>query len=104
MAIHKIYSIHDSKVGAYNQPWFARAPGEAIRNFSDLCNDPQSMIFRHCADYTLFELGEFDDNAASIKMLAAPHALGNGLNYKKNPTDADRQTDFVTELNQKRAN
>lgn len=62
----KIYTIHDSAVGAFLPPFFARSNGEAIRSFQDACNDPKSQFHSHRSDYMLVCIGEYDDATASI--------------------------------------
>ncbi|QCQ84579.1 nonstructural protein [Blackfly microvirus SF02] len=56
-----IFTVFDSAVGAYLQPFFSRSHGEAIRSFQDACNDAKSQFNQHAMDYTLFHLGSFDD-------------------------------------------
>lgn len=82
----KIFSIHDGKASFYGQPWYARTKMEAQRSFADGINDvtnPNNLMAKHHADYTLFELGEFDDATGKITLLDAPLPLGNGVDYKQ---------------------
>lgn len=57
-----VCSVYDKAVGAFLQPFYCRAVGEAVRSFTEACNDPQ-RFGRHAADYYLVKLGEFDDNS-----------------------------------------
>lgn len=79
----KVYAVYDSKVGLYNQPFFQRSKGEALRGFQEVANNPESMICRHPADYTLFEIAEYDEE----KGLLSPHNvhqnLGLALEFKR---------------------
>ena len=59
--ILKVYSVFDAKTGAYMQPFFARADGEAIRMIQNSVSDPNSLLYRHPADFTLWRLSAFDD-------------------------------------------
>ena len=59
--LHKIFSVFDSKAELYLTPFFMKTKGEAVRGFEDVANDKNSAIGRHPEDYTLFELGEYDD-------------------------------------------
>lgn len=56
-----VYTVFDSAVGAYLQPFFSRSNGEAVRSFQDACNDPKTQFHTHSMDYTLFLLGSYDD-------------------------------------------
>lgn len=71
-----VYSFFDSKVKAYLPPFYMRADGEAVRAVREACRtDPN--FNRYPADYTLFRLGEFDDETGRIVMLQAHENLGN---------------------------
>lgn len=74
--IVKIFSVYDSKVEAYIQPFFMQSRGQAIRAFGDTAGDQTTNIGKHPADFTLFELGEFDDSNASFVMHPTPISIG----------------------------
>lgn len=57
----KAFAIFDSQALVYNTPFFFGQDGQALRAVSDLVNDPQSSVSKHPADYTLYRVGEFDD-------------------------------------------
>lgn len=59
----RMFAIYDVKAQMYNAPFFMPSVGMAIRAFSDLVNDAQSMVAKHPEDYQLFEVGGFDDNS-----------------------------------------
>lgn len=82
--ISKIYSVFDAAANAYMNPFFVQSTGVALRSFSESANDPQSPISRYARDFTLFELGEFDDEHASFTMLKTPKSLGTALEYVVN--------------------
>jgi len=78
-----IYSIYDSKADQYNLPMFMARDGQAIRAFDDLCNDEKSDVHKHAEDYTLFNLGEFDDEIGLVTPLNTPKSLGKALEFIK---------------------
>lgn len=78
----KLFTVYDSKTETYLRPFCLLTKGEAIRGFSETSNDPQSQICKYPADFTLFELGEFDDQTATLKPYDAKINLGNGLEFK----------------------
>ncbi|AXH76472.1 MAG: nonstructural protein [Microviridae sp.] len=57
-----MFSVYDKAVQAWLPPFFARAKGEALRNFSAACNDKEHLFFKHIGDYYLAFLGEWDDS------------------------------------------
>lgn len=64
--IHKIFAIHDEKAGCYLPPFVLHAIGMATRAFSDACNDLNHQFGQHPADYTLFQIGDYDDEHAHL--------------------------------------
>lgn len=56
-----VYTVHDKAVNAYLQPFFCRSKGEAIRSFTEACSDGKSNFGKYPLDYTLVELGDYDD-------------------------------------------
>lgn len=76
--IIKIYTVYDAAVKAFMQPFFARSHGEALRSFQDAINDEKSQLAKHLHDYTLFHVGDFDDDNADISKPNAPERLLSG--------------------------
>lgn len=60
------FSIYDRKSLQYHPPFFASAPGQAVRNLQDLVNDANTTIGRHPGDYVLFRIGAYDDSNGSM--------------------------------------
>ncbi len=56
-----MYSIFDTASGTYNRPLFARADGEIMREFQNLCTDKEHPCGQHPEDYSLFRLAIFND-------------------------------------------
>jgi len=84
-----IYSVMDSKVKVFTQPFNRRNANEALRDWQNTVNDPQSPFGRHPGDYTLFEIGVFDDETGQIQMHESFTNLGNGLQFKQ--TEGNQQ-------------
>lgn len=74
--ILKVFCVYDSKVEAYMSPFFMHSRGQAIRSFTDTLADPSTQFSKHPGDFTLFELGEYDDSTAKFSMLNTPLSLG----------------------------
>jgi len=77
--LNKVFTVYDSKVACYMQPFFAQTTASAIRLWSDTCNDEKSIFAKHPADYTLFELGSFDEEKGQFENLSTPLNLGTAL-------------------------
>lgn len=71
----KVYSIYDSAAKAFMQPFYQAGKGTAFRAFQDVVNTKDHPIHKHPKDYTLFELGEFDDETAGFVFHTAPERV-----------------------------
>lgn len=56
-----VFSVFDAAVGSHAQPFFARSQLEATRMFVDAVQDRGTNLNKHPGDFTLWRLGEFDD-------------------------------------------
>lgn len=79
----KVYSVYDSKVGAYLPPIYFRSKGEAIRSFSTAAQDAKHDFGKYGEDYTLFELGEWDDNNGKFNSHLTPIPVGKAIEFVK---------------------
>lgn len=79
----KLVTIYDSKAEAYSYPHQFKTRGEFIRAFQDALKNPETMYAKYPEDYTAFEIGEWDELTASIKMYDAKISIGNGLELKQ---------------------
>ena len=61
-----VFSVFDTKAAVYGTPFFMAREQMAIRAFTDLCNDGNTMVGKHPEDFTLFHLGDFDDDAGCL--------------------------------------
>lgn len=76
-----IYTVYDSKAEVYLAPFFMRAKGEAIRAFVDMANDSKTQIGAHPEDFTLFEIGTFDDRTGVLVSHEAKISCGLGSDF-----------------------
>ena len=68
--LHKrLFTIWDSKVQAYMDPWPSPTPESAIREFKLQINKPGTMLNQWPEDYTLFLIGEWDAATGEIHPL-----------------------------------
>lgn len=84
----KAFSIYDVKAEVYSPPFFLMTNGLAVRQFEQLANDLQTTIGQHPADFTLFEIGHFDDASGTLVNLQANNPLGAGIDFvHRDPAD-----------------
>jgi hypothetical protein len=84
--LHKIYTVFDVASGFYAKPFLVRSKGEAIRAIMDILADEKHELTKYSADYTLFELGTFDDNTGMYNT-HVPKSLGCLLEFKSQVSD-----------------
>lgn len=77
--ILKMFTVYDSKIAAYLSPFYEQAIGQAVRAFEDTCKDPNHVFAKHPPDFTLFYIGEFDDQDCKINLLETPQSLCTAL-------------------------
>lgn len=83
--IVKMFAVYDSKAEAYFPPFYSQNNASAIRDFTDKVNTPNHIWNRHPEDYSLFAVGEFDDQTAVILPFKTHFPLGKGLEYVSQP-------------------
>lgn len=80
--INQIFTVFDNKAAAYLSPFYFNRIEQATRTFGDCVQSEEHQFNKHPADYTLFHLGNFNDQTAEVQMLASPNNLGNGLEFQ----------------------
>lgn len=79
--ILKIFTVYDSKAEAFLPPFFQATKAMAQRVFETVANDPKHQFGAHPADYTLFEIGEFNDESAEIVPHKTPKNIGLAIEF-----------------------
>lgn len=74
--IQNVYSVYDSKAQAYLQPFYAINGAVAARSFAEAANKEGHEFHSHAADFTLFELGFYDDSSGTFTNHTTPVSLG----------------------------
>lgn len=81
MSVLKVYSVFDSKAQAFLQPFHALNAAVASRMIADAVRQPDHMFRTHAADFTLMELGDFDDLTGTFSNHQTAVNLGNLLTF-----------------------
>lgn len=72
----KLFSVYDTKAQAFRNLFTADSSGVAVRQFETIANDKTTDIACYPADFTLFEVGEFDMVSGQLHALDNPINLG----------------------------
>ena len=60
-----------------------KSKGEAIRAITAHVNDSQHNFCKYAEDFTLFELGSWDDSNCIFDLLKTPYSLGVLIEFRK---------------------
>lgn len=86
-----IAALYDSASQAFSRPFFVTHAGQAMRGFMDGVNrESESDVYRHPDDFTLFELGTFEDSTGQFET-HAPVQLMRGKDAKQRPEPSPQQ-------------
>lgn len=91
-----IFTIHDAPAAAHLPLFVLQTKSMATRVFKDCVNDPSHAFSRNPADYTLFLIGTWDEEAGSINYFKTHESLGNGVQYLDNQVmPPEAPADFI---------
>lgn len=75
------YTIYDEKAETFGHPFFVSIQGIAERHLSDWAQNPDSMIGRHPEDFTLYQIGTWNDSEAKLESLGTPKFIAKATEY-----------------------
>lgn len=79
--------IFDNKAKVYNRPFTQINNAVARRTAQDLVNDPNSDCCRNPQDFTMLQIGYYEDTTATITTLDEPETI---CRFQELPQDTDR--------------
>lgn len=83
MAKKRVFSIRDGKLGIFTPPFNYEHPGQALRAFDGVVKNSETMISKYPSDFSLYELGSFDEETGLFENLQQHHMLASGDQFKK---------------------
>lgn len=80
-----VCSVRDVKIEAYGTPFFVVHVGAAVRSFETEINrdDPQNQMFSNPADFSLYQLGTYEDSTGKFNLFDVPALVVEGIGVKK---------------------
>lgn len=80
----RVFCVYDAKGEHYGkQPFVCANRADAIRGFTKEVNTPGTPLADYPEDFTLLEIGTWDERTGNIDMYGAKFPLGSGLDFKK---------------------
>lgn len=77
----KVFGIFDSKADAFVHVFMSKTAGLAIRGFAAAAQDANHEYHRFAGDFTLFELGVFDERNGRHVDHDVKVNLGNAIHF-----------------------
>ncbi len=71
-------SIYDEKAECFGQPFCVPAIGIAARHFTDAILNTESMMGKYPADFTLYEIGTWNNHDSKFENLEQPKFITRG--------------------------
>jgi len=82
----KIFNVYDSKTESWDFPFFEQFTADALRKWSEHAADTQNKnnkIAKYPADFTIFEIGEYDRSTGVVSMYEVKFSHGTALEHLK---------------------
>lgn len=76
--MRKMFAAFDSKAGVFMTPFFQARTELAVRSFAAALSRPDSEMRLFPEDFTLFELGSFDEESGKFEVHGAPVSVITG--------------------------
>lgn len=86
----KIVVIYDVKALAHYDPMFVPTIEAALRLFAEAANDKSTAVGRFPEDFTLFEIGEWDEHSGDMVVYEARIPHGNAIKFVRGDYDDGR--------------
>lgn len=72
----KMYLLKDEKSNSYGYPFTAKTRGLCIRDIQDELAGGQRIWAKHPQDFSLFEIGDYDELTGQIELYETKNCLG----------------------------
>lgn len=75
----KLFVVYDSKAESYGVPFFRDFTANALREWAEVASnksDKQNQIAKFPADFTLFEIGAFEQSSGTLEIYETKYNLG----------------------------
>jgi len=78
-----MFSVYDSKARVYGNPFMSPRQETAVRDFTAAVRDSSTQLNKFPEDFTLVEIGEFDDETCTFTLHQNPIPLGLANQFKE---------------------
>lgn len=95
--VQRVFCVYDSAARSYGPPFYATGRGVAFRMFEELVNDGRSSVSKWPKDFSLFELGSYNDETAKFCFLDAPERVCDAMSLKRPQAEEPRLIPIMRE-------
>lgn len=71
----RMFAIRDTKTEIFHPPFYAHNEGHALRLVTDMAANPQSTLHSHPSDFSICEVGSFDDQTGVVEGMTTPRGI-----------------------------
>lgn len=89
--MNKVFSVRDVKADSYGALICCPTRGIALRVFAEACANPQSPMSQYPADFSLYEVGDWDASSGTLVGHKVPEYVASAaevIQSMKSPTVA----------------
>lgn len=73
----QVFTVRDDKAEAFMNPFFMPNQALAVRSIQQCMADPEHTFARFPEDFSLYILGEYDEQSGKFTLLDAPQHMAN---------------------------
>lgn len=79
----QVFSVYDIKARAFAFPFYCGNTEIALRYLAEGANDPTLQLCKNSEDFTLYHLGEWNDENAEFKSTQPPMVVARASDLKR---------------------
>ena len=79
MSLKKVCAIFDKKTGTFDKPVLTLHLGDILRDWEALLKDKNSKQGMYPSDFSLFQIGEYNEETGSLIPITPHIHLANGI-------------------------
>lgn len=84
----KMFAVLDKKALYYGAPVCFHNKAEALRGFTENASDPNSLVSKYPADFSIWEIADYNQQTGVVTPLLNPIFLEEALNLVSKPKGA----------------
>lgn len=87
---YQLFTLYDLKARIHSNPISAHSVDHFCLNVADAIHNSDQLVAQHPEDYSLYLLGEFDDESGSVTLHTPPKFISTAQAVRE-----DRQLQFI---------